>query len=902
MGSYISPGSNARSVVLMVLAVLLVALAACGRRSMFSGSFQVTEPKAAPAVAMEEVKDELRGLHAPQGVDSELVTILKDFFARELEAYSGKRASAPPGGEDNVVDDLAIVSSADETITLAWSYRNLGDYDQNGTVGIPDITPIAMYYGADVAQVLKAEAADGNGDGFVTVSDVTPIAMHFAAEVAVYRIQQAQSEEGEFETVVNIALPEPPEVGCITFEKTIGLEDSPFFHVVPADGERAEGPASNVVYHGAIVEPQVLGVNPHSGTADLEVTFQATVAGAEPFEYDWCFSGGAFPDNSTEASPTVRLTSVGEYTASVTVTNVYSSDYYEFTLTVNPGIPPEILGVVPQAVKVGASTVITAIVTGLAPFEYFWQLPGLVGGDISEMHSPEVLATEPGDYECSVTVANGSGEETYDFILKVGMPADFPRVLSVQPEELWRGVFIRLYPEVIGAEPLHYFWDFSEDAAPAFRFSFDMRPVVSLRDGWMVTLVLSNDYGTDVFEFEVSVLGSSEQDWKLKRVDEIYGSHIKSISAAMIGGRMGVAYWIQGADLNQDIVKFSLATDELSFSTSAGAGEWIVDRSDEWGSASREIALCEVDGKPMIAYEQEVLRVAVCENPEAGLSAEWNYYAVPAGGMIKDIAEVQGRPALLYGRSSGDPLVRYLYYAINAEPDASGVWQEAEVAQSEDYIGMASLGVFGGKPSVVYRYREDAARRLGYAYSEQADGLGAWTHNDIVEYPVPYSIPFPGDIWEKYHSLCEIEGLPAVATVCAGSPNYELRLYRPDSPDGSGIWNSWTVLSESPGDGRTNLKLSLAVINGMPAIACQSMYLSDPFYGERLWYYTTDSTDGFGDWHEVGLADPMCPSGIDPQLLELPDGRPAIIHERDNPGHPEDWENTGELWLAYWKE
>ncbi len=900
MGIYISRALNARSVALMVLMILLVALAACGRRSVFSGSVQVAEPKAAPAVAAEEVQDSLQALHPPQGVDSGLYAILKGFFEQELERCGGgKLASTPPTGDENAIDDLAIASSTEETITLTWSYRNCGDYDQSGTVGIPDITPIAVYYDVDVAQVPEAEVADGNGDGFVTVSDITPVAMYFGVEVAGYRIKQALSEEGEYETVADIALPEPPEVGCITFEETIGLEDSPFFRVVPVDGEGAEGAASNVMYHGEIVEPQVLGVNPHSGTADLEVTFRATVAGAEPFEYDWCFSDGAVPGSSTEASPTVRMTSTGGHAASVTVTNVYGSDYYEFTLWVNPGIPPEILGVVPHAVKVGASTVITAIVTGLAPFEYSWQLPGLIEGDTSEMHSPEVLATEPGDYKCSVTVANGSGEETYDFILKAGMPADFPKVLSVRPDEFWGGVRIRLYPEVTGAEPLHYFWDFSEDACPAY----SMRPVVSLGDGCMVTLVLSNDYGTHVFKFEASVLASSEQDWKLKSVDEIYGSHIKDISAAMIGGRMGVAYWIQGADLSRDIVKFSLATDELSFSHSAGAGEWIVDRNDDWSSAPHDIELCEVGGKPMIAYEigrqgedSKVLTVAVCENPEAGLSAEWNYYAVPAGGMIKDIAEVQGRPALLYGRRSGDPLVRYLYYAINTEPDASGVWQEVEVAQSEDSIGMASLGVFGGKPAVVYLYREDGARRLGYAYSEQDDGLGAWTRNDIVEFP---SYP---DTWERSHSLCEIEGLPVVATVWVGNYSHELRLYQPDAPDGSGIWSHWTVLFQDPYEGKVNLEMSLAVVNGSPAIACQSMYWPDPFCAERLWYYTTDSTDGFGDWREVGLVDPMRPSGNDPQLLELPDGRPAIIHNRDGPDHPEDWENTDELSLAYWKE
>lgn len=52
-----------------------------------------------------------------------------------------------PRGTVGAITDLRYDKSTD---TIRWSYANVGDYDLNGQVGVPDIVPIAQLNGAIV--------------------------------------------------------------------------------------------------------------------------------------------------------------------------------------------------------------------------------------------------------------------------------------------------------------------------------------------------------------------------------------------------------------------------------------------------------------------------------------------------------------------------------------------------------------------------------------------------------------------------------------------------------------------------------------------------------------------------------------------------------------------------------
>lgn len=76
---------------------------------------------------------------AGEPANSELVASLTQKFWAERERIVS--IGLKPVDADKV--DLTYDATAER---LSWSYVNLGDYDQNGEVGIPDITQIALHY------------------------------------------------------------------------------------------------------------------------------------------------------------------------------------------------------------------------------------------------------------------------------------------------------------------------------------------------------------------------------------------------------------------------------------------------------------------------------------------------------------------------------------------------------------------------------------------------------------------------------------------------------------------------------------------------------------------------------------------------------------------------------------
>jgi len=128
--------------------------------------------------SLDQTLTELGEMECPEGVDEELWVEMKDALGKALNdscragiyprrsatgmdggghkwpPYSGhsmlcpyKSVATPPTGEANRVDDLAILDNGDGTFTLTWHYRNLGDYDQDGTVAVEDIIPLAEHFG-----------------------------------------------------------------------------------------------------------------------------------------------------------------------------------------------------------------------------------------------------------------------------------------------------------------------------------------------------------------------------------------------------------------------------------------------------------------------------------------------------------------------------------------------------------------------------------------------------------------------------------------------------------------------------------------------------------------------------------------------------------------------------------
>jgi PKD repeat protein len=290
------------------------------------------------SIQLENALTSINELTAPDGVDDDLFDRLKSELSGQLSARGAAKAvSAPPEGDLNRVNDLQITSNGDTTYTLSWHYKNLGDYDQNGTVGISDITPLAIHFSEAVPlgnTVCIQSVIDGSGNGEIDISDITPIAMNFRRECAGYRIEGAPAD-GDFAPVALVDFEQATgsDTERASFEHTLALGDNRRFRVVPVDSASAEGLPSNeaATYPTA---PGITSVSPASGTEGSIVTFSAVVSGTPPLTYAWDFGGAAAPNTSSLADPQVTLGSPELYDCSLTVTNAYGEASFPFQFEV----------------------------------------------------------------------------------------------------------------------------------------------------------------------------------------------------------------------------------------------------------------------------------------------------------------------------------------------------------------------------------------------------------------------------------------------------------------------------------------------------------------------------------------------------------------------------------------
>lgn len=169
---------------------------------------------------------------------------------------AAKVALAIPQDPPNSVSLTAIDSGGPQ---LSWEERNIGDYDMNGTVGVTDITPLAMFFNDEEPWDAWHEAVDGDGSGDIKIADVTPIAIHFANKVAGYRVMRHADGVGDWTQVADAPRPYDPSAPgetkarpTYTWNDTAPIGAS-FYAVQPTDGAGSFGISSNVAAFGSPV-------------------------------------------------------------------------------------------------------------------------------------------------------------------------------------------------------------------------------------------------------------------------------------------------------------------------------------------------------------------------------------------------------------------------------------------------------------------------------------------------------------------------------------------------------------------------------------------------------------------------------------------------------------------------
>lgn len=107
-----------------------------------------------------------------------------------------KSSSRPPTGAHNVIPDLAVGDAGAGQVSLAWTQRNVGDYDFNGEVNIADLTPLGQHFNEVVdraaagADLLTEFWVDGDENGEINLADLTVIGQNYTAFIAGYNIRR----------------------------------------------------------------------------------------------------------------------------------------------------------------------------------------------------------------------------------------------------------------------------------------------------------------------------------------------------------------------------------------------------------------------------------------------------------------------------------------------------------------------------------------------------------------------------------------------------------------------------------------------------------------------------------------------------------------------------------------
>jgi PKD repeat protein len=307
-----------------MLVILMLLVSSCGgeRKQSFS------EPAAGSTQhTLSASLAELEALMPPQGADQAVFAQIKSALRIALIARGeGKFVSAPPEGDANRVNNLALVDIGGGNYALLWHYRNLGDYSQDGIVSVADITPLAMHYSQEWVtgeeNTLPA-VVDGSGNKKVDIADVTPIAMNFLSECAGY-VVEGSADGTNFSEIVEVPFSVGSPPGRLSFAYDLIAPVSIYYRVRPFDSEGDRGPESNTT---AIPQPPVAAFTaiPASGNAPITVDFDATTS-TDPdgtivlYEWDWD-SDGTYDVSGTSTTVQHTYDVTGSYNAALRVTD-----------------------------------------------------------------------------------------------------------------------------------------------------------------------------------------------------------------------------------------------------------------------------------------------------------------------------------------------------------------------------------------------------------------------------------------------------------------------------------------------------------------------------------------------------------------------------------------------------
>ncbi len=856
---------------LLIISLFLLIIISCSSKdASFEHKISGEAKGIANEVSLSQILNEIEQEHVPPNVDAGIVGDLKRELIKELTVLGKNRfVLKPVDNPKSAVSDLRLFIELDGRAHFEWTYANLGDYNQDGAVDIRDVSPLASHFREKVSDSPTPELTawiDGDDNGEVNISDVGIIAKNFFAEVSSYVLEGSEFEDRGFQPIegleisLNDATVEPGAVKRFSLE--VPSLDFGYYRVVPQDSLGRDGLPSNVV--PSIAEaPLIESVSPLGGLTGELVTFSAVVTGTEPIIYNWDFGGGAEPNTSEEANPTVTLSAPGTYdTAQLTVRNIAGEDTFNFTIIVGDlGGPPVIQQIIVPSGQVGDSVQFSAVVASDPPIiSYTWTFSGGVDVTSSSEASPTVTFTEAGNFSGNLLVDNGKGTDTRDFNFTVNEsppPPSGPDVVSVSPLQGFELTKLLFTAEVTSSGTLTYDWDFGDLGYP--QNSTEPSPTVLLGTSGphQCSLTVTDEYGSDSLDFTVTV---DRANWTIVNIAR-GGPYL---DLEIVNGRPAVAFQLLEGGMSD---QKSYAAYAIS-STPDGTGTWTMGKIDTQNISGSYISLAVADSRPAVSYQASTetfsgLRYAISPTSD-GLGGSWTISTVVSGssvGYYNSLAVVDGRPRIGYYDMSNTLIM----FASNDQVDGLGTWSFFTI---QDTSGAdICLAEISGRPAMTYLRRTSPPIRnlLQYAIADSSVG-DRWSLRRTIDNGGGVN-----DVGATSF-LTTIFDKPAVSYF--DMTNRDLLFAISDDRVGSGTWSISTVHSQGDVGGNS----SLASVNGYPMISYTNISGNN-----SLWLAMCSEPDGSGGWAYAPVDTRQDSAGGNTVIVDI-GGRPGIAYSPTGDG------------------
>ncbi len=762
---------NRTKFAIAISAALIAALAlyACGDYSNNS-TYQLNLK---PTPSISDALSELDSMQAPLGVNPEVFNQLRLALRSALVARQCQKAVCqPPTGSNNIVRDLAINDNGGGTYSLTWHYCNLGDYNQDGTVGIADITPLAMHYGEsweDGEENSLPAVVDGSRNKEVDIADVTPIAMNFGVEVASYRIEKSTNQlSGYCEiTIQAFSSGENSATQRTGFAYNFAAVGGFWYRVVPLDNAGAQGEPSNPIPLSNPVEPPAApsGLSTTSVShSQIDLSWEDNSGNETSFRIErkteadsfWSEIGNVAAESTAYSDAGLLELTTYYYRVRAYNSGGYSDFSEEASATTNeaPLAPPR--------------DFIASDGLHNDRIALQWTHPAI--GPTPDGYRIYKALDQSGTYELAATVGYVTQWEDTDvpdvspywyklLSYKGGYPdSDYCTADSGYRIQSWH--IVTVDGSGLGAE----YTSLTEvNGAPAIAYRSDnklkyARATTPIGDSWSAPFIVDVEAGSGWFNSLLVVQGRPAIGYRnltsglkyVRSLDENgegWNSPYAVDSATNVGFYSSMAI----ANGNPAIAYFDMANYDLKFARSADvtgdswAAPQVVD-GGEWTGYYPSLAI--VDGFPAISYfvfnDLKFIRAKDTDGDD------WESSLLLEGMMNNSrscMKVVNGYPAVSYYESISGNLCYKRADQINGDS-----WMPAVTACATDDIGVFhSLAVVNGNPAIASYEKTNGDLR--YIRSTDANGA-AWGAAETVD--------SAGDVGEHV-SLAAINGLPAIS-------------------------------------------------------------------------------------------------------------------------------------------